>query len=217
MEEPAFIDPNHQYRWLDYGSYNRLFVIDELWAQSLQLLPVEKIYLPLGGDSVLFQPIASRKDVDVLFLDIPSLPGNDLTTQFGRRKILGWLRGKGINPLVVRGAVAGRQLNRFYNRAKVVVYLNPLLLKTDFATVVYDVLLSGSFLLTDHKTNAEKLFDGQLVTFTDVDQLADQVRYFLYHQQEAHERANRLRSIVFNRHTMGKRREVIAQTIKELA
>jgi hypothetical protein len=61
MEEPALISTKDQYRWLEYGSYDRLFVIDELWAQSLQLFPVEKIYLPLGGDDDFFKPLAAKK------------------------------------------------------------------------------------------------------------------------------------------------------------
>lgn len=211
MEEPALMDAQDQYQWLTYGSYDRLFVIDELWLQSLQLFSVEKIYLPLGGDDGVFKPMICKKDIDILFLDISSLPSNDLTTQLARKKIISLLREQGLNPFVLKKKLAADQLNQFYNRAKIVVYINPLLLKTDFANVVYDVLLSGAFLLTDYKTNADKLFNSQLTTFKNIDQLVEQLNYFLKHENEAQKRSEVLREIVLNKHTMTQRRDFISR------
>lgn len=214
MEEPALIDSRDPYCWLDYGSCEKLFVIDELWAQSLQLFPNEKIYLPLGGDNSVFKPSVVEKDIDILFLDTPSLPEDDLSTKFGRKKYLNWLRNESLYPFVLKGNISSQKLNQFYNRAKVVIYINPLLLKTDFSNVVYDVLLSGSFLLTDYKTNADKLFDGKLATFKNLDQLIEKTNYFLNYQEETRERAEILRKIVLERHTISKRQELIKQQCK---
>jgi spore maturation protein CgeB len=147
-----------------------------------------------------------KKDINVLFLDFPK---DDLTTKFGRKKVLNYLREKGFNPFVLKKNIDSQRLNQFYNRAKIIIYLNPLLLKTDFANVVYDVLLSGSFLLTDYKTNAEKLFDNQLITFKTLDQLVGQLNYFLSHEKEAKTQAKILREIVLKSHTMRKRQEYL--------
>lgn len=209
MEEPALMDNDNQYRWLEYGSYNRLFVVDELWAQSLQLFSAEKIYLPMGGDDLIFKPISTKKDINVLFLDISSVPEDDLSTKLVRKKIIRWLRERGFNPFVFSKKTSGPVLNELYNRAEIIVYINPLLLKTDFSNVVYDILLSGSFLLTDHKTNAEKLFDGQLTTFKNSNQLVNHLTYFLNHEDEAKEKVKILQEIVLQNHTIRKRRECL--------
>ena len=57
VEEPAQIDSLNPYSWADYSYYDKFFVIDELWAQSLQYFSQPKIYLPLAGDEKKYKPL----------------------------------------------------------------------------------------------------------------------------------------------------------------
>ncbi|MBI3589601.1 MAG: glycosyltransferase [Candidatus Liptonbacteria bacterium] len=228
MEEPAAIDVYHSTGWLNYSAYSHLFVIDELWAQSLQLFNIPKFYLPMAGDNRLYKKLSFQKDIDLLFVGSFFPDDRHIVSGFGRAILLSHLQQAGLN-FKVRGdgfrkiryffpklkATAPRedQLNKLYNRSKVIIYINPLLLKTDFSEPVFDIALSGNFLITDAKINTPKLFNNELVTITTARELLDTVESFLSDNNAREHISQKIRSIAFNQHTYHKRAEAILKIV----
>ena len=225
LEEPAAADIYHPFGWMNYSSYSRLFVIDELWTQSLQLFPAPKTYLPIAGDDAVYKSLDIKKDIEVLFVGSFFPEDRHIVSGFGRAVLLDCLNRAGFSVKVVgNGAKKIRfffphlkvdavedsrafSLNELYNRAKVVIYINPLLLKTDFDQHVFEIALSGAFFITDRKVNALKLFENELSVIHAPEELISETKRFLGDPAERDRIRKNVRSIALRRHTYRRRAE----------
>lgn len=232
-DEAAALDEDDPYRWLNFSAYDRLYCVDELWAQSLQLFPIPKIYLPFAGDSVAYMPDIIDKDIDVLFLGdfYPSHP--HIASGYGRAVILSSIlnedisvvgcgpgvrsmapyiqRLKSVPVMALPESPAAR--NKLYNRAKIIICLSRMLLKTDYDPEIYNMALSGAFILTDGKENAKKLFGETLETFHTRSELVGKTKYYLLHDAERIEVAKKMRAVVAERHTYKDRAQQFLETL----
>jgi spore maturation protein CgeB len=109
------------------------------------------------------------------------------------------------------------RVNGLAGRAKVVIYINTVLFKADFDETLYRIVREGSFVITDHKTNAERLFDGNLVTAEHVGDMVEKVRYYLAHQEERERRARNAQIIACERHTFARRAASMIESVGDMA
>ena len=202
--EPAIMaDSQNPHRWLNFVNYDHLFVVDELWQQSLQMMTVPKTYLPWAGNDI-YRPLGLKKDIDILFMGEMTPANGYFSSGFGRALILNKLLKMGLPVTAIVPGIqkffyyfpelkkyryinrsfSDYQLNQFYNRSKIIVYINDLMLKTDFDQAIFNISLSKDFVITDSKLNQEKLFGPNMVTIKNFEELLNKIKYYLIHEDE---------------------------------
>jgi len=199
-DEAATLDEDDPCRWFNFSAYDHIFCVDELWGQSFQLFPIPRSYMPFAGDVRAYKlGNNAKKDIDVLFLGDFFPPHPHTASGYGRAVILSSILHEGISVAVCGSGLraiaryfpeirtaqviphpkSSEARNALYNRAKITVFLNPMLLKTDFTSELYNIALSGAFILTDEKKNAKKLFGETLQTFQNRTELISKIKQYL--------------------------------------
>lgn len=202
--EPAVMaDSRKPHCWLRFVNYDHLLVVDELWQQSLQMMTVPKTYLPWAGNNI-YRPLGLKKDIDILFVGEMTPANGHFSSGWGRALILNKLLKANLpitaiapgirkffyyfpelkNYRYINRSFSDYRLNQFYNRSKIIIYINDLMLKTDFDQAIFNIALSKNFVITDSKINQNKLFGSNLVTIKNFEELLDKVRHYLTHENE---------------------------------
>jgi spore maturation protein CgeB len=101
-------------------------------------------------------------------------------------------------------------LSETYQRTKITVDINRLVIRDGFTQRVFDCLAAGGFVLTSHKKVVEELFSRsgpsqEIAVFTNETDLRRQIDYFLKHDDERRAIAERGRKKVLARHTYAHR------------
>ena len=81
---------------------------------------------------------------------------------------------------------------------------------------LFDALACGAFVISDKIPSAETLFDGNIVTYDNSDDLNDKLEYYLNHDEERIRMAQKGREIVLKYHTFDNRANTIVESIKNL-
>ena len=81
---------------------------------------------------------------------------------------------------------------------------------------LFDALACGTFVISDKISSAETLFEGNIVTYDDVNDLNNKIIYYLTHEDERKEKAQKGREIVLNNHTFDNRVDTIIDSLKNL-
>ncbi|MFP4169206.1 MAG: glycosyltransferase [Desulfonatronovibrionaceae bacterium] len=83
---------------------------------------------------------------------------------------------------------------------------------------VFDVPVSGSFLLTDYRRQMEELFDldREAVCFVDPEEIPDLVRYYLNHPEKREKIVRAARRRILSEHTYEIRLQKLMQTMQQL-
>lgn len=83
---------------------------------------------------------------------------------------------------------------------------------------VFDVPVCGGFLLTDYRRQMEQLFelDQEMITYNEVEEIPDLVRYYLAHDQERKKIIQAGRKRILAEHTYDQRLISLTQTMREM-
>ncbi len=82
---------------------------------------------------------------------------------------------------------------------------------------VYEVMASGALLLTDYRPELEDLFEigKDLVVFNGPEDLAEKVRYYLEHEKERKDMAQRGQAKVLRKHSYANRAEQLLKVVRK--
>ena len=81
---------------------------------------------------------------------------------------------------------------------------------------LFDALASGAFVISDKIPSAETLFEGSIVTYDGVEDLNDKIKFYLTHDEERKNLAEKGKKIVLKNHTFDNRVDTILEHIKNL-
>lgn len=176
----------------------RAFLLEKGWV------PESKISIHLSAfDPKLFNAIPdAKKDIDVLFVGAQTKR---------RKKILGDLSK---DYKVVAPSVFGRDANEYFNRAKIILNIHA----EDFLdteTRVFEVLGSGSFLLTEKLASENPFNAQQLVEVDSIEEMKQKIGYYLQNQKERESIALAGRSEALENHSYAKRAEELLGKFRE--
>ena len=82
---------------------------------------------------------------------------------------------------------------------------------------LFDALACGTFVISDKIPSAETLFEGNIVTYDDADDLNKKIEYYLTHEEERKEKAQKGREIVLKNHTFDNRVDTIINSLKDMS
>jgi spore maturation protein CgeB len=83
---------------------------------------------------------------------------------------------------------------------------------------VFDVPVSGSFLLTDYRRQMEELFDPQQETacFSDPEEIPDMIRYYLKYPEKREKMVRAARERILSEHTYEIRLQKLMRSMQKL-
>ena len=121
----------------------------------------------------------------------------------------GWkeIEGDGIEYMGPAGH--HHELNKIYNGSLINLEISRLYQMDVVNMRVFDIMACGGFVLAEYCESLEELFNvgEEVIVYHTLDEMADKVRYYLEHQDEAGEIANRGMAAVRERHTIKQRIE----------
>ena len=225
-----FFDP---LRIEHFGSYSHILIADELWKPCVYFFDTPVSYMPLAGDPMVYRPLATEKDIDILFVGDFFPPSPHGTTGIVHARVLERIlrggyrvqalaRHRGaVLPFVpklaklslIRGPRSPLALNALYNRATIV--LNPFSLdfKYDAPESLFSVALSGAFQLAEYKKNIPLLFCESVICFGSLSELETKVSFYLHNAAAREHAAETALSAAMRQHTYRIRSEAILKII----
>jgi spore maturation protein CgeB len=206
-------------------SYKAIFLPDEEWVKSVNLINNRTHYLPHAADETVFYPIESiRKNpkIDILFVG---------HSYYGTAD--GILRAKIINEFIIAGLnvtlyggsdwkkafekfpsvrkhfvdkkVSSRELNELYNASKIVLNIHHTQEFTGTNQRTFEAVLAGTFVIADYKKSIEDIYKTTNTMFTSIPEAISKAKHYLKHDTERIEMINFLRKRVLENHTYNHR------------
>ncbi len=165
-------------------------------------------WLPLACDPELYPKEVLQRDIDVSYIGSLSPDEGDK-----RRKLLSKVAE--IFPNNYIGKKWPLEMGEIYSRSKIVVNSA---INYDLNMRVFEGMASGALLITDPADSLQELFeDGKdLVIYQDEEDLIDKIHYYLEHDNERIEIANRGQQKVLQHHTYYHRAKEIVKKVEEI-
>ena len=82
---------------------------------------------------------------------------------------------------------------------------------------LFDALACGTSVISYDIPSAKTLFDGNIVTYRDADDLDEKINYYLNNPQKREELAKKGKEIVLNNHTFDNRVDEIVEALKDIS
>lgn len=211
---------------------SHLFVADASWISSIKLLGDSKIsYLPFAADLSLYYPMSLDKKYDIgIVANFTSFSPTTIHKGLILKRLCqegfkiravtkGIKRFFSIFPELERLDLVDDfyqppQVNEIYNQTKIILAVNNPQAKSDPAVRVMEVAASGNFQLAEYRENTEKLMGDSVVQFRTLDELVQQVKFYLANDQERERLSRKSREMVLKNHTIMERAKEILEKIK---
>ncbi|MBI3589599.1 MAG: glycosyltransferase family 1 protein [Candidatus Liptonbacteria bacterium] len=232
--DPLIAAKNSSYFLTNLIYCSHLFFINSSAIPSLRLISDASMHiLPLAGDPRFYKPLRLKKDIDLFLMgQFSSISTATVTKAY----ILDYLcaegfrvsaAGPGLEKLIRRpefphlknlevittSSLPIEEVNVLYNRSKIVLAPEHPRDKDAPSPRAFEAALAGSFPLADYQRDAEQLFEGHLVTFRSVKEMADQVKYYLNHEEERENIASQLYQVTLRRHTYVNRAKEVLRVV----
>lgn len=214
----------------DLGAYSELFVIDRSWMPVLEFFnPGHVRWMPHAADVSHFKKLNLKKDVDIAFGGTMSLRMPNGPSGYLRATALNALAERGFKITAYSGGITETfkefpalrrveyydgyknhdELNRLYNRAKIVLSVHSLQLKSGVSPRIFDGAVSGSFQLVEFKPELPELFPDGVKWFKNLKELVEAAQFYLEHDAEREEMAVKSYNYALENHTFKNRAEMI--------
>jgi spore maturation protein CgeB len=159
------------------------------------------IYLPLAANEDVYQKLDLKKDIDVSFVG----------RNYGSRgESIKYLTEKGINvhaygPGFPNGSINTRQIVEIFNRSKITLGFSEVsgLKITTLKARDFEAGLCGVFYLTSHNPLLAEIFkeNEEIVFYRNNEELISKINYYLSHETEREQIADKFRQKCLKNHT----------------
>ncbi len=230
-------DPNNCSRTLvyDLGAYSEIFVIDKSWMPVLEFFNPGRVHwMPHAADTLNFKPLHLRKNIDIAFGGTVSLRMPNGPSGYLRATVLNALAEENFKITAYAGGIRETfrefpalrkieyfdgykshvELNELYNKAKIVLSVHSLQLKSGVSPRIFDGAVSGSFQLAEFKPELPELFPQGLKWFKNLKELVETARFYLEHDIEREQLAEQSYRYAMDHHTFKSRAQFVLNTIQ---
>ncbi len=209
----------------EYENYDICFISSEKYANLLndKANTIIKPLLQCTDPDVFFNEEDDSVAEDILFVGVTrgvyrdivkdALKTNHDVSIYG----MGW--EEFIDEKLIKGQfIENSELHKYYSSCKIL--LNDHwedMRDMDFpSNRLFDALACGAFVISDKIPSAETLFEGNIVTYEDADDLENKIEYYLSNEHERKEKAQNGKKIVLKNHTFDNRVDTILDCLKNL-
>jgi spore maturation protein CgeB len=108
------------------------------------------------------------------------------------------------------------ELPVLYNASAINLNITKPQLKTGLNPRIFNISACGSFVLTDHRCDLERVFNGEIISYHNTNELREIIRYYLDNPSEREELAKRARRRVVREHTYEVRMKRMVEVFEEV-
>ena len=213
--------------------YDNIIVFDEENFESLSKNEVSCIYAPLALDNQIYKKLVIEKKFDVTFIgslnkyrldvfkNVIDEFGNLNINIFGKlssyRLIFYKIRIKfsKYKKNFVFKDVSAEESNIIYNQSKVVINLHQNKSKSGTNLRFFEIIGSGTIQIVNEKKFISENFGELVVTFNNTSDLIKVLAKVLSELPAHLEKLEKIRNIVYKKHTFSKRLEMLANSLFE--
>ena len=207
----------------EYDNYDICFISSEKYANLLKnnVNTTVKPLLQCTDPDVFFNEEDTSITDDILFVGVTRGVYRDIVKDVLKTNHdvsiygMGW--EKFIDEKFIKGQfIENNELHKYYSSCKIL--LNDHwedMRDMDFpSNRLFDALACGAFVISDKIPSAETLFEGNIVTYDDADDLKNKIEYYLSNEHERKEKAQKGNEIVLKNHTFDNRVDTILDCLK---
>lgn len=201
--------------------YTHIFYFEPTGQDLLREHGVDTSFLPLSCDPAVFKRYNLQRSLDVVFIGSLSTPEGSFYD--GRRRAIEMMSDAGIR-IVAKSSWDPEEISKFYSRAKIVWNLGSYWPETGdvedmrgigYQNRVFEGMACGA-LVFNHQVKQGRLFeDGIHLVEYDSDNFIEKLHYYLTHDDERSDIANRGYKKFRQSHTYKQRLEKMAKTLIE--
>ena len=209
----------------EYEEYDLCFIASEKYADQLNdsVNTEVKPLLQCTDPEVFFEEKDDSLAEDILFVGSTREVYREIIKDVLKTGHDVSVYGKGwenfIDEKYIKGVfVENAELHKHYSSCKILLNDHWQEMKDlDFpSNRLFDALACGTFVISDKIPSAETLFEDTIVTYENADDLDKKLEYYLSHEDERKELAERGREIVLKNHTFDNRVETVLDCLKNL-
>jgi len=209
----------------EYDKYDIVFIASERYANILKTklnTQVETLFQCTDPD-VFYTEKHENLSENILFVGVTRgiyreivkdcLEKNHDLSIFG----VGW--DEFIDKELIKGEfIPNDELYKYYSSCKILLNDHWQDMKDlDFpSNRLFDALACGTFVISDDIPSAKTLFDGNIITYSDADDLDEKIKFYLDNPQEREKLSKKGKEIVLKNHTFDNRVDEILNCLKSL-
>lgn len=213
------IIPNEEFEKYDY-----IFVASYQSAETIKNKvnkPVEPLLQCTDHESFYPEPKTECEE-DILFIGntrgfFRQIIKDTLDTEFDV-SIYGAEWDSYIDSKYIKGEfIPNEELHKYYSSCKILLndHLESMKKYDYLSNRLFDALACETLIISD-KVPSIDLFEGAVITYDDVDDLNEKIKYYLNNEEERKLKAKKGREIVIENHTFQKRVDYILNCLKEM-
>ena len=213
------IIPNEEFEKYDY-----IFVASYQSAETIKNKvnkPVEPLLQCTDHESFYPEPNTECEE-DILFIGntrgfFRQIIKDTLDTEFDV-SIYGAEWDSYIDSKYIKGEfIPNEELHKYYSSCKILLndHLESMKKYDYLSNRLFDALACETLIISD-KVPSIDLFEGAVITYDDVDDLNEKIKYYLNNEEERKLKAKKGREIVIENHTFQKRVDYILNCLKEM-
>ena len=209
----------------EYESYDICFISSEKYANELNdklNTPIKPLLQCTDPDVFYF---SKQDDIaeDVLFVGITRGVYREIIKDMMKTDFDVSIYGTGweqyVNEKYIKGQfIPNEKVHEYYSSCKIL--LNDHwedMRDLDFpSNRLFDALACGTFVISDKIPSAETLFEGNVITYENAEDLNEKIKYYLSHDEERRMIAEKGKEIVLKNHTFDNRVDTIIDSLKNL-
>ena len=209
----------------EYDNYDICFISSEKYANLLKnnVNTTVKPLLQCTDPDVFFNEEDTSITDDILFVGVTRGVYRDIVKDVLKTNHdvsiygMGW--EKFIDEKFIKGQfIENNELHKYYSSCKIL--LNDHwedMRDMDFpSNRLFDALACGAFVISDKISSAETLFEGNIVTYEDADDLKNKIEYYLVYEEKRKMMAKKGKELVLKNHTFDNRVETILEDLNNL-
>lgn len=208
----------------EYENYDICFISSEKYANLLKdnVKTTVKPLLQCTDPDVFFNEEEDFITDEILFVGVTRGVYRDIVKDVLKTNHDVSIYGMGweefIDEKFIKGQfIENNELHKYYSSCKIL--LNDHwedMRDMDFpSNRLFDALACGAFVISDKIPSAETLFEGNIVTYEDADDLKNKIEYYLSNEHERKEKAQKGKVIVLKNHTFDNRVDTILDCLKK--
>ena len=209
----------------DYEKYDMVFIASENYAKTLENrlnTQVETLY-QCTDPNIFFTEKEDDLYEDILFVGMARGVYREIVKDSIRKGFdiniygVGWK--KFIDEKFIKGGfIPNDELHKYYSSCRILLNDHWEDMKElDFpSNRLFDALACGTFIISDDVPSVESLFEGNVVTYKNADDLEEKINYYLKNPRECEEMALKGKEIVLKNHTFDNRVEDLLYYLKQL-
>lgn len=209
----------------EYENYDICFISSEKYANFLKdnVNTTVKPLLQCTDPDVFFNEEEDSITDEILFVGVTRGVYRDIVKDVLKTNHDVSIYGMGweefIDEKFIKGQfIENNELHKYYSSCKIL--LNDHwedMRDMDFpSNRLFDALACGAFVISDKIPSAETLFEGNIVTYEDADDLKNKIEYYLSNEHERKEKAQKGKEIVLKYHTFDNRVDTILDCLKNM-